>query len=461
MGTLNVARKGLILSTAIALLMSSACANLRPRSRIAICGTREHDAVILSTELISESDHLVVSGLTELVTLPPGARCPHQWQPANYDPTNSRVSNGRQEWFIVRASDSELGGTVFRLDWQDAQFEEWFQLPKGDFILDAIWSETQEWQALVVGGRPDCADIPRGNEYNRIRCAQRNGAFYLVDDSGHYAQLLEANGTGRCYGVFNSQASHVAFVESEQCFAYEGESSRIVVLDLRGRELRILSDGNAGGRPLWSPDGRVIAFETNVEVGTTETSPSVTLMSRKVRVAEVGDGSVRVLRSAVGGKPDRDCRIATSPNAWSPDGRKLLCSCSVWQGGHGTEILVILDVSKGSVTEVDTSVNNFDHWMGAAWIDSDMVMWKVVGSESRTRFNFLDLRSGEVRGLPVEPSYNWTWLRRSPDGNVLALLRTAEHRSYIDLFVWHNLAITKTIELPQGVNWVDFYWIAE
>jgi len=407
----------------------------------------------------------MVSGLQKaLLRAQSGATCPYQWLPANYDPITHHERDDKHLWFVVGANAGGLGGTVFRLTWRYDQAEEWFQLHPGDFVMDVIWTEKQGWQALVAGGDPHCSNTQPGNEAWAISCALQSGAIYLVDDRGNYDQLLGPDGIGRCEGVFNPSGTAVAFRESILCFtsAEQNASSRIVVVDLDSQELwRLPGDGQQYG-PYWSPDGTQLAFTVVLEakpIGTPSTESASARISQP-QVVNVWNRQVIPLPSLVDNS-SASCSLMQAPDVWSPDGQKLLCNCSIWAEEHRRETLVILDVSKGSVTEIDTFADSPGYWPGAAWIDSDTVEWKIVGPRPGAELKLFDLRTGDTRSLFVEPSYNWTWLRRSPDGNMLALLRTTKDRSYIDLFAWHDLAITTTVELPQDAEWVDLYWVSE
>lgn len=448
----------------VILLVVSGCTSVS-HSRVVVCGTTKQGAVWLSARVQSDGSAIKVGELEELFTALVGARCPHQWLPSNYDPVTHRGGDEEHWWFVVGANVGGLGGSVFRLEWQNghARAEEWFQLPRGDFVIDVIWTKNRGWQALAIGGDPDCGNTQPGNEYLAIRCALQRGGLYLIDTSGNYTQLLKSDGVGRCEAVFNPDGTAIAFRESALCFtsAEQDASSRIVVIDLNDNELwRVPGDGQQY-MPYWSPDGTQIAFTAVVELNPIVTSAGdIPIVAQQPQIADVESREIRSLSPLFSNDPNVSCSLLSAPDVWSPDGQKLLCRCSIWRPGDGKmEILGILDISDGNITEADILNPGTDYWSGAAWFDSNTIGWKTIGS--RPEFGFLNLESGEMRTLPVEPSHNWTWLRRSPDGDILGLVRTGERRNYIDFFAWHDLTIKTTVELPQGVDWMDLYWISE
>jgi hypothetical protein len=253
----------------VILLVVSGCTSVS-HSRVVVCGTTKQGAVWLSARVQSAGGGIKVGELEELFTARIGARCADQWLPANYDPVTNRGGDEEHWWFVVGTNVGGLGGSVFRLEWQNghARAEEWFQLPRGDFVIDVIWTENRGWQALAIGGDPDCGNTQPGNEYLAIRCALQRGGMYLIDTSGNYTQLLKPDGVGRCEAVFNPDGTAIAFRESALCFtsAEQDASSRIVVIDLNDNELRRLPGDGQQYMPYWSPHGTQIAFTAVVEL---------------------------------------------------------------------------------------------------------------------------------------------------------------------------------------------------
>lgn len=460
-------RRGLILFAVMIISALSACAPAS-HQRVVVCGMSERGVILLGAEVTRKADSIVIGELGEFMTLPAGASCPHQWQRTNFAPVNSRILDGKRGWFVIGTED-ELGGTVFRLNWQNTQVEMWFQLPRGDFVLDVIWSETQGWQALTVGGNPDCGDIPLGNEYNRIRCAQRSGALYLVDNSGYYRELREASGRGRCYGVFNPQADAVAFVESEECFAYDDASSRTVVLNLDSGQSWVLSGDNEGGKPYWSPDGEEVVFEVASGVVTAKLIPPGYALAGaigEIRVVDVESKQVRVLWPTSGSSSADYCGIATSPQVWSYDGQHLALACYAGLGYTQARSLNILNVNEDnmfSVCSIAPDDPYFLSWYPVDWSpDGNWVEWlSSYRPDGGQEFYFQNLQNNESRNLLVPSSDDLLWLRWSLDGNTLGAIRTTGEQGYLDLYSWGDFNVTATVELPQGVNWSDLYWISE
>jgi Tol biopolymer transport system component len=281
--------------------------------------------------------------------------------------------------------------------------------------------------------------------------------------------LREASGTGRCYGAFSPQADTVAFVESEECFAYDDASSQTIVINLDNGQSWILSGNIEGGKPYWSPDGEEIVFEVASGVIPAKLIPPGHAMAGsigEIRVANVESKQVRVLWPTPGRSSTDYCGVATSPHVWSSDGQHLALACYAGQGHTQMRSLDILNVDEDNMFRVYSIAPDDPYllsWYQVDWSpDGNWVEWPSsyrpdVGLE----FYFQNLQNNESRNLLVQPSDNSLWLRWSLDGNTLGAIRTAGEQGYLDLYSWGDFNITATVELPQGIDWLDLYWVLE
>ena len=435
---------------AITVLTVSGCSLVLPSpSRLAVCGIADTNALLLIADVETDKDAISV-GKLESIVLPNGASCPRQWLPNLYSPSHSSKIGREYEWFVVGAEKSGLGGTVFRLNWRDAQIEEWFHLPKGDLVLDVNWTKGKKGQAIIIGGDPACGDLPLWDGIAE-KCAYKKGELRLVDKDGHFTQILGPDPVGRCEASFNPFGTAVTFRESQQCFLnyYEQVDSRIVVTDLASKRPWVVSGKEYQYGPVWSPNGKWIAFiaQDTYENGADDQIQAVNVQNHQVRTLV---------------RPHSSASLANS-FAWSPDGQKLAWFRTTNRLVSGSpEVLEVFDMKDSQAVEIATLNAARDAWQGIDWSpDGHAITWEIMKSGGTREFGFRDLREGQTRTLAVEETYNKTWLRWSPDGSTLGLIRDTGSQDFLDLFAWSNFNITTTVELPSGVDWNDLYWISK
>jgi len=416
-------------------------------------------AVLLMVGVKTDKDTFT-TGKLESITLPDGASCPHQWLPIKHVSTANSKLGGEYGWFVVGASEGGLGGTIFRLNWRDARSEpeQWIQLPRGDLILDIGWTKTKGWQAVITGGDPKCGEMPSWEEAS-IKCAQKKGLLYLVDESGHTLQISTPDSTGRCDALLDPTGAAIAFRESDQCFStvHEEVSSRIVIADLASKQVWAVPGEERQYTPVWSPDGQWLAFVAEVKVGSLEVFPgeNMALTSSQVQIVNVQSRQVRVLS-----QPDIGDPVAKSL-VWSPDGRKL-----AWfrtkksAGGEAASVLEVFDMADNKIIEIASLDRRNDVWWGTDWSpDGEIIIWGINKYGSGLEFGFHDLHTGEIHTLTVGTTYNMVWPRWSRDGKILGLVRDTWDRGFLDLIAWNDFNIKTTVELPAGIRWKELYWI--
>jgi len=415
----------------------------------------DQGAVLLGTGVTTARNNIFIGKLEKLVSLPPGASCPHQWLPSQYMPVSSSQFDGVHGWFAVGVSESGLGGTVYRLDWPSLRAERWFQLPKGDMVLTVSWTKTKGWQAITVGGNPDCGDLPSWDQI-AARCAAKTGILYLVDESGRSTQLLTPGAIGRCEASFNPTGDALVFRESNQCFMVTREEvgSRIVVVDLANGLSWSVPGEESQFAPAWSPNGKWIAFVAEVKMGSLEMFPDASIMLTAGQVRAVNIQHRQVITLSQPG---------TGIAYWSPDGRKIAWFRTTnTTSGSQLEVLEILDLNESKMTEITSLNKEGDHLWAMDWSPKgDVIEWGVNSADRGLEFGFRDLREANVRNLDTGAIHEKTWPRWSHDGNTIGLIRDTENKSFLDLISWSDFSITATVELPLGVNWKDLYWISK
>jgi Tol biopolymer transport system component len=150
----------------------------------------------------------------------------------------------------------------------------------------------------VHGGTFDCPEwSPDGK---RIACIHKDN-IYIIDVSGkNLTQLTEMGGlhSSRRSLDWSSDGRSILF-------SYLKNSYRIMTVDVEtGQTTQIIgSKGESGYLPIWSPDGRQIAFAKR---------PNVSLSS--IYVMDSNGGSIQQLTDS----PHED-----SESVWSPDGTKI------------------------------------------------------------------------------------------------------------------------------------------
>jgi len=142
--------------------------------------------------------------------------------------------------------------------------------------------------------------------------------------------------------------------------AYEGDHTGIFVMRLDETHRRRLTADPLVGLPLWSPDGKLLAFPCDYD------------SSLCVR-----DIAGRVLRREFG-----DVNIATRP-AWSRDGRFLAWVSAITRNGRRSQEIFVGDVATGlarRVTHFDSAQSDVD---SIGWTANRRIVFSGTGIPSR------------------------------------------------------------------------------
>lgn len=194
------------------------------------------------------------------------------------------------------------------------------------------------------------------------------------------------------------------------------ENAQLQLFGLADRSVRLLTDGRSRhGSPVWSRDGRRIAFHGNAR------DPA----SQDIYVVDVaGQGAPRLVVSAQG--------RTWSPLDWSPDDQKLLLLDFV----SITEArLFIADVATGALTPVPVVPAGLAAGIGGARFALDgSGVWVISdgGGEFR-QMMFVDLATGAARSLTASIPWDIEDFDLSPDGRFLAYVANVDGASRLAL----------------------------
>ncbi len=187
----------------------------------------------------------------------------------------------------------------------------------------------------------------------------------------------------------------VLFVEATG----SGDTSRLVSVADDGSDRRVLAEGRGLANPVWSPDGRHVAFTTWDEE---QRADGPTRVAR-VHVAAADGSDPYVLASRAG----RDFTDLT----WSPDGQVLAMGLRAIEGG-----LWLVDVPTGDLREL---TRGSDHEPDFSPDSDRLAFVRTVELNEEEQDSFVmvaDLHSGGIRQLARGSAPAW-----SPDGRWIAL----------------------------------------
>ena len=191
-----------------------------------------------------------------------------------------------------------------------------------------------------------------------------------------------------------------------------------------GRDLFQVTRGRLeDSQPLWSPDGKMLAFVRRSE-GDTSAICLVSSSGGKVRTL--------VRRTASGGKS----YAYIGGISWSPEGSKIAWG-QTGSGAGDSQIsrLMTVDVATGSTTELLAKENGFgaiDAGWSPCWSpDGERVLIAQSGMDAEGGQTWvLTLATGALRKLPVADASYSTW---SPDGSRILTSTGTQETSSIRL----------------------------
>ncbi len=213
--------------------------------------------------------------------------------------------------------------------------------------------------------------------------ARAGKEIYVMDYDGHDLRQITNNGSINVSPVWSPDGRRLAFVSYKQgnpkLFVYNGDDGSTTPASPPGSELCVAPD--------WSPDGKSIAFSSS----------------------RAGDSEIFVLDSATG----RSRQITfssgtdTSP-AWSPSGREIAFTSD----RSGRPHIYVMDAEGANVRRV-TSDGEYND--SAAWSPSGDRIAYASRIEGRFDILVLDLPSGSVSRLTQNAGNNES-PRWSPNG---------------------------------------------
>jgi dipeptidyl aminopeptidase/acylaminoacyl peptidase len=208
------------------------------------------------------------------------------------------------------------------------------------------------------------------------------------------------------------------------------ENDQIYYYRLADASVRLLTDGKSlNGNPVWSRDGKRLAFYSNARDG----------VSYDIYVVDIGAGTPP--RLTMGGKED-----TWYPLDWSPDGQKLL----LWQYVSINESYLFLgDVNTGGITPLDTSNRKDKVGIRQAKFAPDGRGVYIVSDEGSefTSLRYFDPVTNETRKVSPDIQWDVDEFDVSSDGRYIAIVTNDDGRSRLNV----TDTVMKLELIPPGV----------
>jgi Tol biopolymer transport system component len=198
------------------------------------------------------------------------------------------------------------------------------------------------------------------------------------------AVALLSTGAAATSGTFPGKNGLIVFASTSS-----GGRGQILTANATGGKVRRIALLRYGGRPAWSPDGRLVAFS--------RVDPSGESMIYLVRPDGTG-----IRRLSEGDDP-----------AWSPDGKRIVTTA-----GDADTFVRMIDVALGSGSDIESLTDEgigYYTYAQPAWsprgtqiafgTDTGIALYDVTTGEAR---NIERLNDGNIaaRGAPAHP--NWS-----------------------------------------------------
>ena len=198
-----------------------------------------------------------------------------------------------------------------------------------DFVVvdNVMWSPNGCVQFAVGGGNLAYA------ESSEVQPSER---LVWVDRNGNTESILERNNFA--YPALSPDGSLLAIMR------IDGPNSDLWLLDLaRGTFSRLTSHIGEDFGPVWSPDGKTLAFSSEIAEDDGELGPGIALLSLGST-----DPPLRVLRTP-------EIGFWEFPTSWSPDGKWLLFASTSGEPSHDIELMNLDDKDRIVVVKTDNA----------------------------------------------------------------------------------------------------------
>lgn len=189
--------------------------------------------------------------------------------------------------------------------------------------------------------------ISRGLGFgSEVWMMDRNGRNreQIIDDPTHVTAYPRWSSTGDTIAYIRMPDSNVPFTVGE-----------LVLTDGNGRNARVIAQADAGHGypPVWSPDGRHVAFVVRENPEESAADVAAPYLESNVYLADAASGSVRAVTRFEG--------ALTDGPVWSPDGAWLAFSTNPstgsGQAAGGVADVWLVEVASGEVQQVTQSAN--------------------------------------------------------------------------------------------------------
>src|SRR5215469_8697312 len=304
-----------------------------------------------------------------------------------------RVERGEIIFDNIPPSDKALNERLERyLQSREATFLDW--LPDGSMLIATRFADTEQVHRVATPGGMREQLTFHADPISWVRAARSGGRF---------AFLMDKNGD---------------------------ENAQVYVRDDKGEVRQLTSGAFIHGSPVWSHDGRRVAFYGNDRDG----------LSYDVYVADVAAGGAPQL--VVGGRRD-----AWYPLDWSPDDSKLL----VWRYESVEDSsLYLANLATGNLTPVDPAGHKQGIRAARLAPDGNGVYFITDAGGEYNYLAYTDLFAHQTRR--VSPSLDWNVedFDVSPDGRYIAYTVNEDGRSRLAVIDTLQKSDLAPVGIPEG-----------